>query len=473
MRQHDSHSVVTDRKLFAGARLRRLRLQLALTQTRMADDLGVSVSYLNLIERNQRPLSALFLLKLANGYNLDLRQLTGDDADAVTAELGVVFADPLLAGIEVTRADLAEVAASTPGVAQALLRLHAARGEAAPDAPAHNGPVEAMTELLLARRNHFPDLDAAAEGLADELRLANGDLATALSERLRVRHGLTVRVLPGAVMPGLLRRLDLHARQLQLSEGLDAASRTFAVAYQLALIELKPAIDAIIATAGLTSKAHERFALQTLANYAAAATMMPYTRFHAAAEALGYDLELLQARFGAGFEQVAHRLTTLQRPGSRGIPFLLIRTDRAGNISKRFSAVRSALASDGGGCPLWVLHAAFDRPGRIMRQIVETEDGTRYLSVARTVRTYATPYGTVKPEFVILLAAELAQARAMIYADGLDTGPGAATPIGLGCARCGRTECRQRSLVPAGARLSVDERSRGLTPFRFESRGEN
>ena len=462
-----------DRKLFAGARLRRLRLQLALTQTRMADDLGVSVSYLNLIERNQRPLSAAFLLKLANVYNLDLRQLTGDDADAVTSELAAVFADPLLGGLEVSRAELGEVAASAPGVAQALLRLYAARGTAAPDHAAAAGPVEAMTELLLERRNHFPDLDAAAERLADDLRLAAGDLTAALAERLRVRHGLTVRTLPSAVMPDLLRRLDLHARQLQLSEGLDAASRTFAIAYQVALIELKPEIDAVIATAALPSAAHQRFALQTLANYAAAAVMMPYARFHAAAEALGYDLELLQARFGAGFEQVAHRLTTLQRPGMRGVPFLMIRTDRAGNVSKRFSAVRSALASDGGGCPLWVLHAAFDRPGRIMRQVVETEDGQRYLSVARTVRTYATAYGTVKPEFTILLSCELAHARTMIYADGLDTGPAAATPIGLGCARCGRTACRQRSLVPAGARLSVDERSRGVTPFRFISPGES
>ena len=454
-----------DRKLFAGGRLRRLRLQRGVTQTRMADDLGVSVSYLNLIERNQRPLTAAFLLKLAAAYDLDLRQLTGDDGAAVTAELVALFADPRLAGIEVGRAELAEVAASAPGVAQALLRL-AAFGGPAVAAPAA-GPVEAMTALLLDRRNHFPELDAACEALADDLRLTSADLAGGLAERLRARHGIAVRVLPAAVMPDLLRRLDLHARQLQLSEGLDAASRTFAIAYQIALIELKPAIDAVVATAGLASKAHERFAVQTLANYAAAATMMPYARFHAAAEALGYDLELLQARFGAGFEQVAHRLTTLQRPGMRGIPFLMIRTDRAGNISKRFSSVRSSLASDGGGCPLWVLHAAFDRPGRIMRQIVETEDGARFLSVARTVRTYATPYGTTKPEFAILLAAELASARAMIYADGLDTGPGAATPIGLGCARCGRAACRQRSLAPAGVRLAIDERSRGLTPFRF------
>ncbi len=463
---------MTDRKLFAGPRLRRLRLHRAVTQTRMADDLGVSVSYLNLIERNQRPLTAAFLLKLATVYDLDLRQLTGDDGAAITAELATLFADPRLAGLDVSRAELAEVAASAPGVAAALLRLGAASGTTAVAAAAA-GPVEAMTELLLDRRNHFPDLDAAAEALADDLRLASPDLAAGLADRLRTRHGISVRILPVTVLPDLLRRLDLHARQLQLSESLDAASRTFAIAYQLALIELKPPIDAVVAAAGLTSKAHERFAVQTLANYAAAAMMMPYARFHAAAEALGYDLELLQARFGAGFEQVAHRLTTLQRPGMRGIPFVMMRTDRAGNISKRFAAVRSTLASEGGGCPLWVLHAAFDQSGRIMRQVVETEDGTRWLSVARTVRTYATPYGAVRPEFAILLAAELASARAMIYADGLDTGPGAATPIGLGCARCGRAACRQRSLAPAGARLVVDERTRGLTPFRFNTRGED
>ncbi len=362
-------------------------------------------------------------------------------------------------------------AASAPGVAQALLRLAAAAPLAASNA-APPGPVEAVTALLLDRRNHFPDLDAAAEALADELRLAAADLAAGLAERLRSRHGIAVRVLPAAVMPETLRRLDLHARQLQLNESLDAASRAFAVAYQLGLIELRPAIDAVVASAALPSKAHERFAVQTLANYAAAATMMPYGRFHAAAEALGYDLELLQARFGAGFEQVAHRLTTLQRPGMRGIPFLMIRSDRAGNISKRFAAGRSALAADGGGCPLWVLHAAFDRPGRIMRQLVETEDGQQFLSVARTVRTYAAPYRQVRPEFAIVLAADLASARAMVYADGLDTGPGAATPIGLGCARCTRPACRQRSLAPAGVRLAVDERSRGLTPFRFNAPGD-
>ncbi|QXQ07680.1 DUF2083 domain-containing protein [Sphingosinicellaceae bacterium] len=460
---------MSDRKLFAGARLRRLRLAQSVTQTRMAADLGVSVSYLNLIERNQRPLTAAFLLKLAATYNLDLRQLTGDDGDALAVELERVFAEPALAGIAVGRAELAEVAAASPGVAQALLRLHAALGGASPaDEPS---AIEAVTEFLLDRRNHFPELDAACEALADELRLASGDLGAASADRLRVRHGLGVRVLPANIMPDLLRRLDLHARQLQLSEMLDAASRTFAVASQLVLSELRPVIDATLAGAALPASA-QRLAVVSLVNYAAAAIMMPYGRFHAACEATGYDIELLQARFGAGFEQVAHRLTTLQRPGLRGVPFFMLRTDRAGNISKRFSGTRSALAARGGGCPLWTLHAAFDRPGSIVRQLVETEDGAAYLTVTRTVRTYGMPFGQPRPEFACLVGCEVSHARPLVYAAGLDLETTPGTPIGLGCASCRRTACRQRSLPPRGERLVIDERTRGITPFRFAPTGD-
>jgi len=464
-----------DRKLFAGARLRRLRLQQALTQTRMAEDLGVSVSYLNLIERNQRPLTAAFLLKLASSYNFDLRELTGDDSDAVAAELARVMADPALAGIDAGRTELAEVAASAPGVAAALLRLHSLLAVAAA-APANAaapvaGPVERVEQLLRDRRNHFPELDAACEALSDDLRLSAADLTGAMTDRLRVRHGLTVRVLPVDVMPDHLRRLDLHARQLQLSEGLDSSSRRFHIACQLALSELRPVIDAALVGADLgatSDKAGARIGVQVLANYAAAAIMMPYGRFLGSCEALGYDVELLQARFGAGFEQVAHRLTTLQRPGARGVPFFLMRLDRAGNVSKRLSAFPAQLAQHGGGCPLWAVHTAFDRPGLIVRQIVETEDEVRFLTIARTVRTYAMPYAAMRPEFVIALGCELAHARALVYAHGLELDSTPAVPIGPGCAACGRDRCRQRSIAPAGAHLRFDERSRGVTPFRFE-----
>ncbi len=456
------------RKLFAGARVRRIRLGRGLTQTRMASDLGVSVSYLNLIERDQRPMSATFLLKLAASYDLDLKSLTGDDGSDVAEELVRVFTDPRLTGIDVPRAELRELALRSPGVAQALLRLHAsAPAGAVMAAPA--SPLDAVIAMINAAGNHFAAIDLAAEALSDDLRLSGSDLNATVVDRLRTRHAITVRTLPAEVLPNTLRRLDLHSRQLQLSEALDAASRGFAAAVQVALIELGDVIAETIAQAGVTDPLDQRACTVSLGKYAAGAILMPYARFLSACEATGYDVELLQARFGRGLEQIAHRLVTLGRPGARGIPFFILRVDRAGTISKSFAPGPSPIPASpigGGGCPLWSLHAVFDRPGELRRQLVEMEDGSRYLTLSRTVRGTAAPWGSGRAEFAIGLGCDARHAGTLAWAAGIDLG-GPAVPIGPGCAACHRASCRQRSLPPAGARLVFDERQRVLTPFRF------
>lgn len=456
-------SLGNGRKIFAGARVRRLRTARGLTQTRMANDLGVSVSYLNLIERDQRPLSAAFLLKLAQNYDLDIRGLTGDDEGELVDDLSKLFTDPRLIGIDVPRAELRDLASRSPAIAHALLRL-AATPVTGPEPPPP-GPIAAVTQMIDAAGNHFPLLDEAAETLADELRLSGPDLNAAVVERLRARHAITVRALPLEVMPGHLRRLDLHSRQLQLSESLDAASRGFAAAVQLVLIELKAEIAATIAGAGITDPLDTRAATVAMGKYAAAATLMPYARFLAACEATGYDVELLQARFGRGLEQVAHRLTTLHRPGARGVPFFFLRVDRAGMVSKRFAPGPSPLPV-AGGCALWHVYHAFDRPGDICRQLVELEDGQRFLTIARTIRTAALPWGVPRPGFAIGIGCDVAHAAALSWSAGVELG-GPATPIGPGCAACHRAACRQRGAPPAGAHLAFDERQRVLTPFRF------
>ena len=448
--------------------MRRIRSARGLTQTRMASDLGVSVSYLNLIERDQRPLSATFLLKLASSYDLDLKSLTGADGSDVAEDLVRVFTDPRLTGIDVPRAELRDLAIRSPGVAQALLRLHAsAPAGAALAAPA--SPLDAVIAMINAAGNHFAALDSAAEALSDDLRLSGADLNAAVVDRLRTRHAITVRTMPAEVLPNTLRRLDLHVRQLQLSEALDAASRGFAAAVQVALIELADVIADTIAQAGITDPIDQRACTISLGKYAAGAILMPYTRFLAACEATGYDIELLQSRFGRGLEQIAHRLVTLGRPGARGIPFFILRVDRAGTISKSFAPGASPIPASpigGGGCALWALHAAFDRRGELRRQLVEMEDGQRYLTLSRTVRGTAAPWGSGRAEFAIGLGCDARHAASLAWAVGLDLG-GPAEPIGPGCAACHRASCRQRSLPPAGARLAFDERQRGLTPFRF------
>ena len=269
-------------------------------------------------------------------------------------------------------------------------------------------------------------------------------------------------------MPAHLRRLDLHARQLQLSELLDPASRTFALASQLASLEAKPEIEALVKGADFAERASERLYRRHLTSYFAAALTMPYSRFLRACENTGYDIELLQRRFGAGFEQVAHRLTTLQRVGARGLPFFMIRIDRAGQSSKRYrGASTSPMVESDARCPLWNLHAAFDRPGSLVSQLVTLEDNSRWFTLARTVNPQGRRAGSIRAQFVIGLGLEASQAVPLASAQGLDLIRSEATPVGPGCRNCARPDCPQRSLPPAGRVLVFNERERGLTPFVF------
>ena len=458
---------MADRKLFAGHAIRRLRRQAGLTQAAMAEVLTISPSYLNLVEKNQRPLSAALIVRLAESFDFDPRALAAGEPGGGEAALRRRLADPMFADLEIDRNELAEWLAGAPGGAEAFARAFDRIGAGGPDAGAPSDPIIEVRREIERWRGHFADLDAMAETLADELRLGAGDLYGAIAERLRVKHQLTIRVLPVDVMPDMLRRTDLHARQVQLSETLDPASRTFAVAFQLAQIEARGEIEALAKGAGFTERASERLYRRYLASYFAAAVMMPYARFLRACEATGYDLELLQRRFGAGFEQVAHRLTTLQRIGARGLPFFLVRIDRAGQASKRFSgASGSPLAEAEGRCPLWRLHKAFDRPGTLAVQIVELEDGTRWLTLARTVTPQGRRYGAVPAEFAVGLGVSATLGGGMAVARGLDL-KGEATPIGLGCRACGRGNCPQRSLPPSGRALTLNERERGVSAFTF------
>jgi len=449
--------------------VRRLRRQAGLTQTAMADALAISPSYLNLIEKNQRPLSAALLVRLAESFDFDPRTLAAGEPGGGEAALRRRLADPLFADLDIDRNEIQEWLAGAPGGAEAFARAFdriGAGGEAAGGTVIAD-PVSDVRRETERWRGHYADLDAQAEAMADELRLGAGDLYGAIAERLRVRHQLTIRVLPVDVMPDVLRRLDLHARQLQISEMLDTASRTFAAAFQLAQIEARSEIDALARGAGFADRGAERLFRRHLTSYFAAAVMMPYARFLRACEATGYDTELLQRRFGAGFEQVAHRLTTLQRVGARGLPFFMVRIDRGGQTSKRFSgASGSPLAETDGRCPLWRLHHAFDQPGQLVVQLVELEDGARWLTMARTVTPQGRRFGAVPAEFAVGLGVSAELAGSLVAARGIDL-KGEATPIGLGCRACFRPNCPQRSLAPVGRALTFNERERGISAYTF------
>ncbi len=322
------------KKLFVGPRFRRIRQQLGLSQTQIAEGLGISPSYINLIERNQRPVTAQILLRLAETYDLDLRDLATADEDRFFAELNEIFSDPLFRQIDLPKQELRDLAELCPGVTHALQRLYAAytearRGEtmvAAQMADRDEGarfeanPIERVRDLIEANRNYFPELETAAENLRDELNVASEDLFAALSTRLREKHSIVTRLMPVDVMRETLRRFDRHRRQLLISELIDVQGRVFQLAFQIGLAEASNHFESIAARAGPLDEAPRRLYRISLANYFAAAVMMPYAAFHAAAEALSYDVHVLAQRFNSGFEQVCHRLTTLQRPNARDAP---------------------------------------------------------------------------------------------------------------------------------------------------------
>ena len=369
------------KKLFVGPRFRRIRQQLGLSQTQIAEGLGISPSYINLIERNQRPVTAQILLRLAETYDLDLRDLATADEDRFFAELNEIFSDPLFRQIDLPKQELRDLAELCPGVTHALQRLYAAyaearRGEtmvAAQMADRDEGtrfeanPIERVRDLIEANRNYFPELETAAENLRDELNVPSEELFAALSARLREKHSILTRIMPVDVMRETLRRFDRHRRQLLISELIDSPGRAFQLAFQIGLAECTSTIDTIVGRAGPLDDAPRRLYRITLANYFAAAAMMPYQPFQSAAEALGYDLSVLSQRFNAGFEQVCHRLTTLQRPNARGVPFFMLRVDNAGNVSKRFSSGTFPFSKFGGTCPLWNVHSTFDTPDRLLK----------------------------------------------------------------------------------------------------------
>ncbi|MEL7486073.1 MAG: short-chain fatty acyl-CoA regulator family protein, partial [Pseudomonadota bacterium] len=229
----------------------------------------------------------------------------------------------------------------------------------------------------------------------------------------------------------------------------------------------RDALDAAVNEARFKTDAGRRLARAALANYAAAAVIMPYDRFHQSAIALKFDIEALARRFGASFEQVCHRLATLQRPGAEGVPFFFLRIDAAGNISKRFSGGVFPFARYGGSCPLWNIHEAFRTPRRIFTQIVALPDGARYFSIARTVNSASSGFGTPIAERAVALGCDIAEAHRLIYADGIDLDAAAATPIGVTCRLCERSDCASRAHPPLKRRLIVDDHRRLRAPFSF------
>ncbi len=453
--------------IYLGPRLKKLRRDLGLTQANMATDLDISASYIALMERNQRPVTAEMLLKLATTYRINVADLADGDADETAARLQSALRDPLFSDIAIEPLDIDDIATSYPGIAEALLRLHTAFGEeqlalaekrevrlggstdVAPD------PVAEARAFLAARRNCFPVLDDSASEASGSLNSFE-----AMKAHIAEEHGLDLRLSDDGLLRGGTRWHDYHRRRVHLSERLDHSGRRFQAALQIAIMEQGAAVDGLLAEGRFSSEDSERLVRRALQSYWAAALLMPYHAFRKAAESLSYDIEALAARFSVSFEQAAHRLTTLQRPGEEGVPFFFLRVDRAGNVSKRLDGAGFPLARHGGACPLWNIHQVFATPGTADAQLIELPDGERYVSIARTVRAGGGRFGERSVLRAVALTCSAQHLDRLAYANTLKSEE--PTPIGVACRLCHRPRCIARSAPPMG---------RELIPSRFRDSG--
>ena len=462
-------------KLFIGRKVRELRLSTNATQVQFAESLGISTSYLNHIESNQRPVSATVLIALMDKFKMDFSVLASGEADRLLSALSEALGDSIFDGYSPTLQELKLITLNAPGFAHALIACHQAYRMNTEqlltlDRDVSRGlsevtPYEEVRDFFHFVDNYIHDLDIAAEELAEMLNLRQ-DPRGRLISRLEGEYKINVGF---GTAGSALREFDEEHRRLTLNSFAAPQTQTFQLAVSLAQLEAAQMVDAIVRDAGFRTDEARDICRVGLHNYFAGALLMPYQDFLSAAQSLRHDIELLAMKFSTSLEQVCHRLSTLQRPAKKGVPIFFARIDRAGNITKRHSATKLQFARFGAACPLWNAHQAFERPGRIIRQLAETPDGMRYLSVATQVGKGVIGFQYSQPVFALALGCEASYADAFVYADGLNMSErGEFEPIGISCRICERTNCSSRTIPPLKRRLEVDHKRRGLLPYEIK-----
>lgn len=466
-------------KILVGPRLRRLRREHDQTQAEMAKSLGISTTYVNLLENNQRSLSIKTLVSISDAYGVDWHDLIEDSSGDQLADLRHVFQDAIFSD---NRPDIEELRAAidhAPQVVEHVIRLY--RGhrttldrimrlgyERMPDELVDHSPEAVIYDFFREHANYFDDLEQAAEKLREETPCTADDVYAVLKARLANHHGIQVRLAPVQWMEGSLRIHDKEKAVVRLSDALDHPNRVFQLAHVLCLVEFSDTLDNLIRNATINSEAGMARLRVELANYFAAALVMPYNYIFKAAETMGYDVDRLAAKFGVTFEQVCHRLTTLQRDGKRGVPFFFLRVDRAGNVTKRFNATSVNIADSGGSCPVWHIHSAFSTPHVITPQFVELPDGARFFTINRSTERPSYSRESQNRRMSVSLGCDLEHAHRLTYAKAFNLKDDSLfAPIGINCHVCPRQSCSQRAHQPINLELPIDPSRRGNT--RYES----
>lgn len=467
------------KKLFIGRKLKEIRVETTLTQAKFAKSLGISTSYLNLMENNQRHVTAPVLMALASKYSIDVTSLSDNDTDRILADLQEVFADSEFDNARPSKQELSRIALNTPDFAKAFLNIHQAYqhtqklvaelDDAVLRGSTNQTPYEEVRDFFHYQNNYIHELDVAGETLSETVGKLDGTALDRLAEYLRSEHGVKVTFDSSQHAWDHLRVYDQAAKNLTLNAQSSIESQSFQIAHQIALLEQKSVIDRIAKQASFSSPSAEEICKIGLANYCAGSIILPYSIFLEAAKSYRHDLELLGDHFHVSMEQVAHRLSTLQRPDQRGLPFFFARVDQAGNITKRHSATKLQFARFGSACPLWNVHAAFETPTKIIKQMAETPDGERYICIASAKSKRMGGYKSPVIRYALALGCEIEYADQIVYCDDMNTtSENDFEKIGISCRICTRKNCLQRSLPPLKRELRIDHSERSIVPFKFD-----
>lgn len=465
-----------------GAKVRRLRREASITQAQLAERLGISPSYLNLIEHNRRKVTVAIMMRLAEIFEVPVAELAEGEAGQLYNDVMEALGDELFEEIDVRTHDVRDLVESSPETARALLHLYGAYHKTLTDARslaagaaeeegrespfASHAPADVISDLIQEKQNYFQDLEDEADRVRRELGIVETQSEDPLVDYLRTAQGCRVAFVPPSPDRNFQRRFDKGQNLLEISARIPQQSRAFYLAQQIGLLSASPVLDMLLSENGIRDDETRALGRIALANYFASALLMPYGDFHAAARECRYDIELLQHRYGVSFEQAAHRLTALNRPDKRGIPLHMLRVDMAGNVSKRFSLSGLPIPRHGGACSRWNVYAAFLNQGTIQAQVSKLPDGTAFFCIARTVTKGGVGYGAQRSVLSIGLGCDVRYAKDIVYADALDLDrPERFSEIGVACRICERMDCGQRAFPPVHLRFKIDEAMRGPSPY--------
>ncbi len=464
-----------------GLVIRKLRRDKKITQKVLASKLGISISYINLIENNKRNITIDLLFRVAEFFNIELSQLTNDYNRQLNSDLVDIFSDSLFEEHDLKSEDLKEFTMNSPLIGDAVRILYdkyvrnrkdlvlladqmiSVKQDLSDTAESFSSSAEIISDMLQSNSNYFPKLEDISLSAANRINMTIGNKLNNMIKFLKDNFSISVKFPDYSVEASFSKKFIADKKILEISNTLNRESKEFLVAHQIGLLVAREQINEQLYIDKIEDKNTKALGRNVLANYFASSLLMPYDNFWKIAEKNRYDIDILVNRFDTSFEQVAHRLTTLQKDSQKGIPFHFMRVDIAGNVSKRFSLSGLKIPRYSVACPRWNVYTAFLSPGKIKIQLSKMLDGSMYVCIARTVSKKIGDYNSPETFFSIGMGFDIKYAKKCIYADGLDLSK--TVPTGLSCRICERENCRQRAFPPIHKKMKFDENIRGFSGY--------